>query len=74
MKQLKLILSKETWDKYSIPIMDNAKIHWTNKIVREIKHNKIVIIKFSSYSSKLNKINNTFGRLKQDILLKLKKL
>ena len=47
--------------------MDNARIHRTNKIASMIKQNKMVVFTFPPYIPELNKIENTFGRLKNKI-------
>ena len=47
--------------------MDNARIHRTDKIAIIIKQNNMVVFTFPPYSPELNKIENTFGRLKNKI-------
>ena len=47
--------------------MDNARIHRTDKIDSIIKQNNMVVFTFPPYSPELNKIENTFGRLKNKI-------
>ena len=47
--------------------MDNARIHRTDKIASMIKQNKMVVFTFPPYTPELNKIENTFGRLKNKI-------
>ena len=47
--------------------MDNARIHKTNKIVKLIKENKLIVFTFPPYSPQLNKIEHTFGTLKNKI-------
>ena len=47
--------------------MDNARIHRTDKIASMIKKNKMVVFTFPTYTPELNKIENTFGRLKNKI-------
>ena len=47
--------------------MDNARIHRTDKIASIIKPNKMVVFTFPPYTPELNKIENTFGRLKNKI-------
>ena len=47
--------------------MDNARIHRTDKIVKMIKEHKLVVFTIPPYSPELNKIENTFGRLKNRI-------
>ena len=44
--------------------MDNARIHRTDKIASIIKQNKMVVFTFPPYTPELNRIENTFGRLK----------
>ena len=50
--------------------MDNARIHRTEKIVNFIKEHGMVVFTFPPYSPELNKIENTFGRLKNKISFK----
>ena len=50
--------------------MDNARIHRTEKIVNFIKENGIVVFTFPPYSPELNKIENTFWKLKNKISYK----
>ena len=47
--------------------MDNARIHKTDKIIKLIKENEWVVFTFSPYSPELNKIEYTFGVLKNKI-------
>ena len=47
--------------------MNNARIHMTDKIVKIIKEHKLVVFTIPPYSPELNKIENTFGRLKNRI-------
>ena len=47
--------------------MDNARIHRTDKIASIIKQNKMVVFTFPPYTPELNRIKNTFGRLKNKI-------
>ena len=44
--------------------MDNARIHKTEKVINLIKQNNLVLFTFPPYSSELNKIENTFERIK----------
>ena len=57
-----------TWEENCILIMDNARIHRTDKIKQLIKKYEVVVFNFPPYSPKLNKIDNTFGRLKNKLL------
>ena len=50
--------------------MDNARIHKTQNEIQLIKENSIVWFSFPPYSSELNKVENTFGRLKNKISFK----
>ena len=50
--------------------MDNARIHKTDKIIKLIKENEWVAFTFSPYSPELNKIEHTFGVLKNKIAFK----
>ena len=45
--------------------MDNARIHKTDKIIKLIKENKLVVFTFPPYSPELNKIEHTFGVIKK---------
>ena len=47
--------------------MDNARIHKTDKIIKLIKENEWVVFTFPPYSPELNKIERTFGVLKNEI-------
>ena len=47
--------------------MDNARIHRTDKIIKMLKDYKLVVFTIPPYSPELNKIENTFGRLKNRI-------
>ena len=50
--------------------MDNARIHRTDKIIKMLKDYKLVVFTIPLYYPELNKIENTFGRLKKDIISK----
>ena len=50
--------------------MDNARIHRNDKIAKMIKEHKLVVLSIPPYSPELNKIENTFGRLKNRISFK----
>ena len=50
--------------------MDNARIHRTDKIKQLLKNYKVVAFTFPPYSPELNKIENTFGRLKNKLSFK----
>ena len=47
--------------------MDNARIHKTDKIIKLIKENEWAVFTFPPYSPELNKIEHTFGVLKNKI-------
>ena len=47
--------------------MDNARIHKTDEIIKLIKENELVLFTFPPYSPELNKIEDTFGVLKNKI-------
>ena len=49
--------------------MDNARIHKTQNVIQLIKKS-IVWFSFPPYSPELNKVENTFGRLKNKISFK----
>ena len=66
--QFKLTMSKSQLELRTVIIlMDNARIHRTDKIVKMIKEHKLVVFTIPPYSPELNKIENTFGRLKNRI-------
>ena len=50
--------------------MDNARIHRTDKIKQLLKNYEVVAFTFPPYSPELNKIENTFGRLKNKLSFK----
>ena len=47
--------------------MDNERIHSTEKVKNVIKQNNLVLFTLPSFSSELNKIENTFERIKTKI-------
>ena len=47
--------------------MDNERIHKTEKVINLIKQNNLVLFTLPSFSSELNKIENTFERIKTKI-------
>ena len=47
--------------------MDNARIHKTDKIIKLVKENKLIMLIFPPYSLQLNKIEHTLGTLKNKI-------
>ena len=51
-------------DENCLYIMDNARMHKTNKIVLLIKDWRLVVFTIPPYSTELNKIETTFRRLK----------
>ena len=50
--------------------MDNARIHRTDKIKQLLKNYEVGAFTFPPYSPELNKIENTFGRLKNKLSFK----
>ena len=50
--------------------MDNARIHKTEKVIKLIKENNLILFTFPPYTPELNKIENTFGRLKNRLSFK----
>ena len=51
-------------DENCLYIMDNARIHKTDKIVLLIKDWRLIVFTIPPYSPELNKIEHTFRRLK----------
>ena len=51
--------------------MDNARIHRTDKIKQLLKIYEVVAFTFPPYSPELNKIEITFGRLKNKLSFKI---
>ena len=47
--------------------MDNERIYKTDKVINLIKQNNQVLFTLPSFSSELNKIENTFKRIKTKI-------
>ena len=68
--QLKLTISKSQLEIRTVFIMDNARIHKTEKIIKLIKEFKMVVFTIPPYSPELNRIEHTFGRLKNRISFK----
>ena len=54
-------------DENFLYIMDNTRIHKTDKIVKLIKDWRLVVFTIPPYSPELNKIEHTFGRLRNRI-------
>ena len=59
-----------TREENCILIMDNARIHRMDKIKQLLKNYEVVAFTFPPYSPELNKIENTFGRLKDKFSFK----
>jgi len=55
---------KKQYDKIVL-IMDNISTHYTKKLMRWYKRNKVVIIKFPKYSPQLNPIEQYWKNIKQ---------
>ena len=51
-------------------MMDNARIHRTNKVTKLIKDLKLIVFTIPPYSPELNKIENTFGIIKNKLSFK----
>ena len=47
--------------------MDNERIHKTEIVINLIRQNNLVLFTLPSFSSELNKIGNTFERIKTKI-------
>ena len=47
--------------------MVNVRIHKTDKIIKLVIENKLIVFAFSPYSPQLNKIEHTFGTLKNKL-------
>ena len=63
-KELKFRLDKNTYDKRTIVVYDNAEIHKTKKVKLLVKKLKWVVFTIPPYSPELNQIEHTFGILK----------
>lgn len=62
LKFLKIL--KKSFQKIVL-IMDNINTHYTKKLMRWYKRNKVVIIKFPKYSPQLNPIEQYWKNIKQ---------
>lgn len=62
LKFLKIL--KKSYQKIVL-IMDNISTHYTKKLMRWYKRNKVVIIKFPKYSPQLNPIEQYWKNIKQ---------
>ena len=60
-RQLELTIQKDQLKNRTVLMMDNARIHRTNKVTKLIKDLKLIVFTIPPYSPELNKIENTFG-------------
>jgi hypothetical protein len=65
--ELKSRISKNYYAKRTVFLLDNATIHKTPKIKREMKRLKMVVFTIPPYTPEMNKIEHTFGILKNKI-------
>ena len=56
-----------TWEENCILMVDNSRIYRTDKIKQLCKNYEVVAFTFPPYSPELNKIENTFWRLKNKL-------
>ena len=66
-KQLEFTINKDQLNRRTVLMMDNAKIHRTEKVVKLIKEMSFIVFTIPPYSPELNKIENSFGRLKNKL-------
>ena len=69
-RQLELTIQKDQLKSRTVLIMDNARIHRTNKVTKLIKDLKLKVFTIPPYSPELNKIENTFGIIKNKLSFK----
>ena len=69
-RQLELTIQKDQLKNRTVLIMDNARIHRTNKVTKLIKDLKLIVFTIPPYSPELNKIENTFGIIKNKLSFK----
>ena len=62
---LKFLKKLKKFYKKIVLIMDNISTHYTKKLMRWYKRNKVVIIKFPKYSPQLNPIEQYWKNIKQ---------
>ena len=65
--ELRFRLTKNTYEKRMVIMLDNASIHKTKAVKQLIKKLKWVAFNIPSYSPELNQIEHTFGILKTKI-------
>ena len=66
-KQLEFTINKDQLNIRTVLMMDNAKIHRTEIVVKLIKEMSFIVFTIPPYSPELNKIENSFGRLKNKL-------
>ena len=69
-RQLELTIQKDQLKNRTVLMMDNARIHRTNKVTKLIKDLKLIVFTIPPYSPELNKIVNTFGIIKNKLSFK----
>ena len=62
-----LRIQKDQLKNRTVLMMDNARIHKTNKVTKLIKDLKLIMFTIPPYSPELNKIENTFGIIKNKL-------
>nr|AAA62601.1 ORF1 [Moneuplotes crassus] len=65
--KLRTILSKRQLSKRTIYVFDNASIHLTQKVVKCVTDRKMVCFTIPPYCPELNKVEHTFGLLKNNL-------
>ena len=65
-----LTIQKDQIKNRTVLMMDNARIHRTNKVTKLIKDLKLIVFTIPPYSPELNKIENTFGIIKNKLSFK----
>ena len=72
-EHLKHSMSRKVRVKNCFAIMDNARMDKTDKIIKLVKENKLILFTFPPYSSRLNKIEHKFKLQKKGFLFKKSK-
>ena len=66
-RQLELTIQKDQLKNRTVLMMDNARIHRTNRVTKLIKDLKLIVFTIPPNSPELNKIENTFGIIKNKL-------
>ena len=61
-KELRLRLTKATYERRMVVMFDNASIHKTKEVKLLVKKLRWVVFTIPSYSPKLNQIEHTFWK------------